>query len=141
MPKRNFFTVGLAAAWSFAILVSVASASPAMVETDAKVRSGPGTQYRALAVVQGGSTVVLLGRSGRWCAVDYGPHQGYVACSLLGAGERIGVVRPPMASFGSNYAGADYRPQLYAAWPAPNYPYYRDYYFRPGISFNVGVGF
>jgi hypothetical protein len=146
MSERNCLSLGLIGASLLALSCSAALA--AMVETDAKVRSGPGTQYRALAVVQGGSTVEMIGRSGRWCAVDYGPRQGYIACSLLSDEEAIAVVAPvapPTVFYVGGYyarpAYVYYEPRIYAAWPAPSYPYHRDYYFRPGISFGVGVGF
>jgi hypothetical protein len=148
MPERNCLSLGLIGAGLLALSTGAALATSATVETNAKVRSGPGTHYRTLAVVRAGSAVDLIGQSGHWCAVDYGPRQGYIACSLLSDDEEIAVMAPaapPALVYGGGYyarpAYVYYEPRVYAAWPAPTYPYYRDYYFRPGLAFGVGVGF
>jgi uncharacterized protein YraI len=140
-----------------ALSSSVAFAEPALLETNAKLRSGPGMQFATQTVLPGGATVDVLDCGGRWCAVAYGQRQGYVARSLIDFEETV-VVQPPAQIYASTYATypahgayivgpiyADYYSLTaygpYGAWPAPSYPYYRDYYFRPGLSFGVGLGF
>jgi uncharacterized protein YraI len=146
-----------------ALSSGLALAAPAVLETNAKVRSGPGTQYQALTVLPGGTTVDVMDCSARWCAVAYGQRQGYVARSLLDVAESDAVVQAPPAyaaypaarystypslGYSAYYVGPIYADYYslgaygpYGAWPAPSYPYYRDYYFRPGLSFGVGLGF
>ena len=161
MRKDSFAKSG-AIASLIALSSSAALAAPAMLETNAKVRSGPGTQYQAQTVLPGGTTVDVVDCSGRWCAVAYGQRQGYIARSLLdfgagpvavqppaayGAYASVGYSAYPMPAYGAYYVGPvyaeyySYRPYVPVPWPAPNYPYYRDYYFQPGLSFGVGVGF
>ena len=160
MRKDNFAKSG-AIVGLIALSSSAALAAPAMLETNAKVRSGPGTQYQAQTVLPGGTTVDVVDCSGRWCAVAYGQRQGYIARSLLDFGGSVAAVQAPAAygayasasysapapGYGAYYVGPvyaeyySYRPYAPVPWPAPNYPYYRDYYFQPGLSFGVGVGF
>lgn len=153
MAMNNFAKSGLIAGL-LALSSGAVLAAPAMLETNANVRSGPGTQYRALTVLPAGATVDVMNCSGRWCAVAYGERQGYIARSLLDFGQAAMAVQAPVQIYGSYPAhGAYYVGPVYAdyysfgaygpdgAWPAPNYPYYRDYYFRPGLSFGVGLGF
>jgi hypothetical protein len=157
MLNKNFPKSGLIGGL-LALSSSVAVADPAVLETNAKVRSGPGMQFSTLTVLPGGSTVDVMDCSGRWCAVAYGERQGYMARSLLDFEETVTVVQPPAGIYASTYAPypayggyivgpiyADYYSLTaygpYGAWPAPSYSYYRDYYFRPGMRFGVGLGF
>lgn len=153
MRKENFAKSG-AIASLIALSSSAALAAPAMLETNAKVRSGPGTRYQAQTVLPGGTAVEVMDCSGRWCAVAYGQRQGYIARSLLDFGASAAAVQAPAAygayptpAYGAYHVGPvyaeyySYRPYVPVPWPAPNYPYYRDYYFQPGLSFGVGVGF
>jgi uncharacterized protein YraI len=157
MLKENFSKSGLIAGL-LALSSSAVLADPALLETNAKVRSGPGMQFSTLTVLPGGSTVDVTDCGGRWCAVAYGERQGYVARSLLDFEETVAVVQAPPQVYASAYATypaygayivgpiyADYYSLTaygpYGAWPAPSYSYYRDYYFRPGPAFGVGLGF
>ena len=153
MAMNNFAKSGLIASL-FALSSGAVLAAPAMLEANSNIRSGPGTQCRALTVLPAGATVDVMDCSGRWCAVAYDKRQGYIARSLLDFGEPIAAVQAPEQVYGSYPAyGAYYVGPVYAdyysfgaygpdvAWPAPSYPYYRDYYFRPGLSFGVGLGF
>ncbi len=117
MPKENFAKSG-AIASLIALSSSAALAAPAMLETNAKVRSGPGTQYQAQTVLPGGTTVDVVDCSGRWCAVAYGQRQGYIARSLLDFGASAAAVQAP-ATYGA-YASAAYS----AAYPTPAYGTY-----------------
>jgi len=158
MLSKNFSKSGMIGAGLLAFSSSVLLAAPAMLETNAKVRSGPGTQYPAQTVLPGGTTVDVMTCGGRWCAVAYGQRQGYVARSLLDVGEPVAAVQARPQIYASTYAsypayGAYYVGPVYAdyysfgaygpygAWPAPTHSYYRDYYFRPGMRFGVGLGF
>jgi len=157
MLSKNFSKSGLIGGL-LALSCGAAFAEPAILETNAKLRSGPGMQFATLVVLPGGTTVDVMDCGGRWCAVAYGQRQGYVARSLIDFEETVAVVQAPAQIYASTYASypaygayivgpiyADYYSLgaygPYGAWPAPSYPYYRDYYFRPGMSFGVGLGF
>jgi hypothetical protein len=162
MLSKNFSKSGLIAGLA-ALLSSAAVAAPAMVETNAKLRSGPGMQFPTLIILAAGTMVDVRDCGGRWCAVGYGQRQGYIARNLIGFGASAGPVQAPAAygayastgynaysapAYGAYYVGPFYADYYsfgaygpYGAWPAPSYPYYRDYYFRPGMSFGVGLGF
>lgn len=121
----------------------MAAAEPAVLETNSHFRSGPGTHYRSLAVLDRGTVVDVEDCSGRWCAVAVGSEQGYIARSLLDFA--VAVAPPPLRYYGGyGYASGPYASFSYGAYPgyppyqryAP-YGYYRHDYYRPG----VGIGF
>jgi uncharacterized protein YraI len=58
-------------------------AAPGIVDRDANLRSGPGTNYRVAAVVPAGAPIEVMDCQGRWCAVAYESLQGYIARSLI----------------------------------------------------------
>jgi N-acetylmuramoyl-L-alanine amidase len=50
----------------------------------ANLRAGPGTEHPVLAVVEAGTTVGLLGRSGAWYQVEGPGYQlGWMAAEVL----------------------------------------------------------
>jgi len=113
----------VALAWS----AGLAIADTAAVERSAKLRSGPGSQYRALAVVRRGAVVDLSGCTANWCEVSWRGRRGYLALSVLGAARSPAaiVTAPP--------------PSYYVA-PGPSY-YYDDYpgFDYPGYAYAPNV--
>ncbi|MCA9971080.1 MAG: SH3 domain-containing protein [Anaerolineales bacterium] len=88
-------TAGVAVG-SLAVLDAAAPAATAVVTTGAlNVRSGPGVQYGAVAVVYSGQTVALLGRNGdgSWVKAQLaGGQQGWVNAALLTANVAVSTL-------------------------------------------------
>jgi len=100
-----------------ALMAGSAAAYPARVTTDLNLRAGPGTAYRVVDSVPGGSFVdVTRCLNNGWCLIDFNGEEGYVSGSYLSTGPRISA------------------PRVYYT-PAPDYYYDDDYYDYPaGVS-------
>ncbi len=77
--------------------------------SDVNLRSGPGTGYDAIATLDAGDVVTLLGRSGSWYQVRSGSRTGYVSGDYVSA--RYHGFSD--VSYGSYYTG-------YAIWAYEN---------------------
>ncbi len=73
--------VAVAAMLGFA---EVANASPAMMNTTANVRNGPGTYYQIVNQAYRGQTVNVQGCQGGWCYINLRGPDGWVAARFLG---------------------------------------------------------
>lgn len=106
-----------------ALLLSAgaAAAAPAVSRADLNVRSGPGTEYAVVGVIQAGQTVDVAGCSGSWCQVAFDGGSGFASRSYL-----------QMA------AGA---PGVGVAVQAPAYDPYDYGYYDYGYSYGPSIGF
>ena len=69
---------------SFCFSVSAFAQSAVVTGTEVNLRSGPGTNYRIINCLSGGSSVNVTDRSNdSWYAVDYGSQSGYMAAAYL----------------------------------------------------------
>ncbi|WP_428030509.1 SH3 domain-containing protein [Ancylobacter sp.] len=68
----------------------VAAASAAVVTRDLNVRAGPGTNFRIIGALPGGSRVDVGGCQGNWCQVA----GGWVSASYLAGGNQTVMVNP-----------------------------------------------
>lgn len=119
------------AASVFALLigsVTAAAAFPATSTTSLNVRSGPGTNYRVVDVLQPGETVEVTSQSGGWYQLANG---GWASGNYLDAGGETAVI------IDRDY---DYGP---VAFYYDDYPYYWDnagfyFFIRDGHRHRVG---
>jgi uncharacterized protein YraI len=101
-------------------LAGVALADPATLVTTTNLRAGPGTEYPSRITIPGGTTIDVRGCDGAWCVARYGGYQGYVAQSLVAAGDEqepaIAAVpddgyyydEVPAYGYGYGYGGSAY---------------------------------
>jgi len=118
MTKTKLF--GAAAVLLFS--AGVAAAAPAVSRQDLNVRSGPGTQYGVVGVIQAGATVDVGGCQGSWCQVEFDGGTGYANRSYL-----------QMASAPST--GVVVQAPAYDPY---DYDYDYGYSYGPGVSFYAG---
>ena len=105
--------------------VGAAAAAPAVSRADLNVRSGPGTGYGVVGVIQAGETVDVGGCQGNWCQVSFDGGTGFANRSYL------------------QMAGA---PSAGVVVQAPVYDPYDDDYaygygYAPGVSIYAGPRF
>ncbi|RTL89264.1 SH3 domain-containing protein, partial [Ancylobacter aquaticus] len=87
--QKIFKTLALAAS----LLVGGAvfsAASAAVVTRDLNVRSGPGTNYRVIGTLPGGTRVAVGSCRGNWCQAA----GGWVSASYLAGGNQTVMVNP-----------------------------------------------
>lgn len=74
----------LAAILLFAFAAPVLAASTTMVATaNVNIRSGPGTNYKSLGMLNKGQTIVKTGSSGQWAKVLYNSKTAYIMATYL----------------------------------------------------------
>lgn len=83
---------------AFAAIASIGVAMPAYAEpatatTTVNVRSGPGTQYSVVDVLQRGERVEVIQCRGSWCEVDKRGRDGWVSSNYLTSADRRGPGR------------------------------------------------
>jgi uncharacterized protein YraI len=110
----------LGAAAVLALSTGMAAAVPATVETDANVRTGPGTGNPVITTLPAG-TVVDAGPCTSWCRIAFDGGEGYMARSLLALGGS-----PPAVAVGPTYYDD--------AYYYDDYPYF-GYAYGPSIGF------
>ncbi|HET9904720.1 MAG TPA: SH3 domain-containing protein [Xanthobacteraceae bacterium] len=101
------------------LTAGTALARPAVSETSLNVRSGPGTQYPVVGVLQAGETVDAGPCTRSWCRVASSGGSGWASARYLQFGGAVGYAAPPPAVVYDDY------------------PYYDDFYYY-GPSFGVG---
>ena len=109
----------LGAAAVLLLSAGAAGAAPAVSRQDLNVRSGPGTQYGVVGVIQAGATVDVGGCQGSWCQVEFDGGTGYANRSYLQLANT---------------------PSVGVVVQAPAYDPY-DYDYDYGYSYGPGVGF
>jgi uncharacterized protein YraI len=107
---KSFAVAGAA----LGLTATAALARPAVSETDLNVRSGPGTNYRVVGVLQQGEGLDAGPCSGNWCRVNFSGGSGWASASYLSFGGSVGYAAPPAVVYDE--------------------PYY-DYYAAPGFSY------
>jgi uncharacterized protein YraI len=73
---------GLSAA---VLALSAGAAFAATATASANVRTGPGTQFRAIDTLYVGERVGVIDREGSWCAIEKSGPNGWVSCRYLTA--------------------------------------------------------
>lgn len=115
MMTRQF--TRLLAACAMMVFSGAAFAYPAYVTNDLNLRAGPSTSYRVIATMPRGSTVDVLGCSGRWCEVEWRGRIGFASGSYLA--EQVAPRRPvappsitiPLPGFGIDIGPRPVRPE------------------------------
>ena len=91
------------AATAVVVFLPAAYAAPGVVTSNVNVRSGPGTNYGVVDVVQRGQQVDVQQCQGSWCYVAKPGPDGWVSSSYLSAGGGAPVnPSQPGLSFGFN---------------------------------------
>ena len=73
----------LGAAAVLLLSVGAAAAPPAVSRQDLNIRSGPGTGYGVVGVIQAGATVDVVACQGSWCQIAFDGGSGYANRSYL----------------------------------------------------------
>lgn len=77
-------SLGWVAAGAFLALSGMpAFAASAVVLRDLNVRAGPGTNFRVLGTVRGGTNIEVLGCTPAWCTIGW-PGPAFVSAAYLG---------------------------------------------------------
>ena len=84
MRKTIFRTFIAAALMSFCFSVPAFAENAVVTGTEVNLRSGPGTNYKIINCLAGGSSVQVTDCSnGSWYAVNYGSQSGYMAAAYI----------------------------------------------------------
>ena len=84
MRKNIFRTLLAAAVMSLCFSVNAFAETAVVTGTEVNLRSGPGTNYRVINCLSGGSSVTVTDRSNEsWYAVNYGSQSGYMSAAYL----------------------------------------------------------
>src|SRR5262245_50486656 len=97
--------------------LGAAAAATAVIDRNAKLRSGPGAGYHTLATLPRGTAVDVRGCSGGWCEIAWAGGRGYVGQNLLVlAGTPPAAAARPGVGYDENYhyPGFDYPGIAYA---------------------------
>jgi len=92
---RTRILAGGLAALAFAATVGAALAAPGFATSNVNVRSGPGSSYRVVDVLQRGQRVDIQQCRGSWCFVSKPGPNGWVSANYLSRGGGV-IVRPPV---------------------------------------------
>ena len=114
--------------------VSVLSAGAAFAATataSVNVRTGPGTQYRAIDTLSSGQRVNVTDQSGGWCEINQAGPDGWVSCRYLTADSRYrdddsyayddGPDVSFQFGFGNVYPTRPYHRPHHTGWPYMNH--------------------
>jgi uncharacterized protein YraI len=85
MSRRRFQPIGYALAIAVLLAPAMAQAAPAFVTTRLSLRAGPSTEYPAIALLEPGVQVDVLGclEGYEWCDITIGQDRGWVAGAYL----------------------------------------------------------
>ncbi|MCF1743537.1 SH3 domain-containing protein [Paradevosia shaoguanensis] len=123
---RKKILAGGLAALAFAVTAGAAMAAPAFATSNVNVRSGPGTGYRAVDVLQRGDRVDVQQCRGSWCFISKPGPDGWVSANYLSSGG------------GDYYRPRPPRPPVYPIYPRP--PVYPDWGWNDGWRPGPGPG-
>jgi Bacterial SH3 domain len=90
----HFARIAASTAALIALSASYTQAAPALATSDVKLRQGPGTNYRIVGTLPGGSTVEVSGCRGRWCTIVWQGRRAYVTAASLAGGTAPGGPGP-----------------------------------------------
>lgn len=68
---------------AFALMATAAIAAPGYASANANVRSGPGTGYKVVDVLEKGEYIIVKSCSANWCLMSHIGNDGYVSRSLI----------------------------------------------------------
>jgi hypothetical protein len=131
-------------------LPGVAEAALGFTNTNANMRTGPGTGYARIATIPAGARIEVFDCA-RWCSVMWRGMQGYVAASLISGGveyRRPGFgfgfgpprfIRPPPPAWG--YVQPPWWDSRYQAWYDGNRWYYNGRWYERPSGFYLGFRF
>ncbi|NMA98008.1 MAG: SH3 domain-containing protein [Phyllobacteriaceae bacterium] len=103
----NLATGVAVAAAAVVMFLPAAQAAPGTVTTNVNVRSGPGTNYSVVNVLQRGTAVDVQQCQSSWCYVQTRGTNGWVSANYLSAGGRPVNPSQPGLSFGFTIGGPD----------------------------------
>lgn len=135
MALRKNFIKGGVAALMVMVMTAGAYAWTATATTSVNVRSGPGTQFRAIDVLQRGQQVWVETCRSNWCFVDQGRAgpNGWVSSRYLAEGyqpPRPPVYHPPVQPRPPHWNPNPPRPPHWNPYP-PRPPHWNPYPPRP----------
>ena len=134
--------LGLAAA---VVAVSAGAALAATATSAVNVRTGPGTQFRAVDTLRAGERVSVVDQDGGWCAINSAGADGWVSCRYLSADNSIRSPSPNVSiqlGFGTRYPA---RPPMHhwrdddddgGYWTGPRSSHYSSGGSSFGLSFS-----
>ena len=79
----NLATGIAVAAAAALVFLPATQAAPGVVTSNVNVRSGPGTGYGVVGVIQAGATVDVVACQGSWCQIAFDGGSGYANRSYL----------------------------------------------------------
>ncbi|MEJ2374381.1 MAG: SH3 domain-containing protein [Pseudolabrys sp.] len=106
-----------------ALMLSVGSASAAVVTHGLNLRTGPSTRYRVMDTMPAGAHVRVLNCTSYWCRVSFRGMRGWASRNFLAGARRY-------------YA----RRYYYRSYPYYGYGHYGSYAYAPGFSIGIGFG-
>ncbi|MEP7240689.1 MAG: SH3 domain-containing protein [Devosia sp.] len=135
-------TLGLGAA---VVALSAGAAFAATATSAVNVRTGPGTQYRAIDTLNAGQRVDVTGQNAGWCEINQNGPDGWVSCRYLTADTSYrsydryddghyddGPNVTFQFGFGNAYPNRPHRP-YHPGWPnTGHYPYGNGFGFSFG---------
>jgi uncharacterized protein YraI len=104
----NFATGVAVAAAAVVMFLPAAQAAPGTITTNVNVRSGPGTNYSVVNVLQRGTSVDVQQCQSSWCYVQTRGTSGWVSANYLSggtSGNNSGNSGQPSINFGINVPG------------------------------------
>ena len=103
----------VAALGAAVVAISAGAAFAATATASVNVRTGPGTQFRAVDTLYPGERVGVVDRDGSWCAVEKTGPNGWVSCRYLTSDNsfdaRPSVTIRPSVSFQFGFGTAPQR--------------------------------
>lgn len=75
------------------LALSAGSVFAATATASVNVRTGPGTQFRAVDTLRPGEQVSIVDQNGGWCAIEASGPNGWVSCRYLTSGNDRPTVR------------------------------------------------
>jgi uncharacterized protein YraI len=83
MSSLTRMIAGLALAAGLVLSTTAANAAPANAQTNANIRSGPGTGHAIVGTLKKGAYVIVVDCSVNWCLIHRVGTDGYVSRKLL----------------------------------------------------------
>ena len=124
------------------VALSAGAAFAATATASVNVRTGPGTQFRAIDTLHAGERVGVVDREGSWCAIDASGPNGWVSCRYLTSDNsydaRPSVIVRPGVSIQLGFGNAPSRPHRWdrdddrGHWSGP-----RSSHYSSGGSFGL----
>ena len=102
------------------VALSAGAAFAATATASVNVRTGPGTQFRAIDILRAGEHVGVVDQKGGWCAIQASGPDGWVSCRYLTSDNsydaRPHVTVRPGISFQFGFGSVPQRHDRYWDW-------------------------